>query len=102
MNHTPGNWKLGGLYRQNIFANPTPTTVKHIATLEADVEGMKFGYTLEQRANARLILAAPKMLECLEQVRKYFAQHDDALDFGELQTHIDEAIADATPSEVKR
>lgn len=66
--HTPGPWKLGGLYNQNIFVpdHPQKGSVKHIATLEADIDGMKYGYTVQQQANSRLIAAAPDYYEAVE------------------------------------
>lgn len=68
--HTPGPWK----YQKQ---NGSPTTGKHM------ISGAKPGYLAEVRdcgsgdveANARLIAAAPELLEALELCRIHMYEH---------------------------
>lgn len=63
--HTPGPWRTGDL-AVTIFGpksdHPAPVTIAHLAT-----PGPRLSVS-EQKANARLIAAAPEMLAALESI----------------------------------
>lgn len=72
MNHTPGPWQYsfeGGTVAFIVEADGT--TVAKISTTENSTAHSALP------ANARLIAAAPDMLEALEAIVKSLADHDD-------------------------
>jgi hypothetical protein len=57
MSHTPGPWIIGGGTTISIISRVTPKG-RRICSMPAEMH--------EDGANARLITAAPEMLDCLE------------------------------------
>lgn len=73
--HTPGPWKFSGVSSagRRIY-HSTDTTVYHICTIpESDPGNPKTVDTMD--ADARLISAAPEMLEALKSARGWVATH---------------------------
>ena len=62
--YTPGPWKIGGVVDGAEMSNATVTASNRIV---ADV-----GFESNGSANARLIAAAPEMLEALEDIVQQF------------------------------
>ena len=67
MTHTPGPWRVA----ENLFGS----TASYEVYTNIETKSGKGGYTricqitpLDQKANARLIAAAPEMLEALEEI----------------------------------
>lgn len=71
--HTPGPWRLGPIHSDGSFAiHSNKGSIVH---------AIPFGSTLQDRdANARLIAAAPEMLEALELVHQALADYCDEHD----------------------
>jgi hypothetical protein len=75
MNHTPGPWKVDEMSEMDKngrvsakISGPDLKAQGHIAHVYAKGEGAVG--LIEQQANARLIAAAPEMLEVLETVKR--------------------------------
>jgi hypothetical protein len=79
--HTPGPWKVqeGGKYVEAVTC--TVARIYHLPDLMDDADA-------ESQANARLIAAAPALLEALERIRGHVHP--------ELREIADAAIAQAT------
>lgn len=84
MKHTPGPWKVeyenygNGSFRE--WFNVGPARV-YITDSRTAMEGL--GQTAEAEANARLIAAAPELLEALEKIAEHIpgsVGHPSALD----------------------
>lgn len=80
MSHTPGPWMVAG----PSFGDPLPRYTTCVVTEEDDdgevVDICEFpvsDYDEQNEANARLIAAAPDMLEALEAIVKSLADQDD-------------------------
>jgi hypothetical protein len=78
--HTPGPWHVQKYSKDKLFVNAEYAQVAHV--LHTETRGLVT--TIEQRtANARLIAAAPKLLEACEQavqfVAKYTADHESVI-----------------------
>jgi hypothetical protein len=74
MSHTPGPWKVA----ENLFGN----TASYEVYANVETKSGKGGYTRicqitprDQKANARLIAAAPEMLEALENCLGFVVAH---------------------------
>ena len=97
-NHTPGPWHVGTPVAGRRFTREDAIEIQSgyksmVAVLYAQncsLDGER------DRANARLIAAAPDLLEALRKTVAYFADDAGAMDYGELQTAIDDAIEKAT------
>jgi len=74
MSHTPGPWKVA----ENLFGN----TASYEVYANVETKSGKGGYTRicqitprDQKANARLIAAAPELLEALENCLGFVVAH---------------------------
>ena len=74
MSHTPGPWKVA----ENLFGN----TASYEVYANVETKSGKGGYTRicqitprDQKANARLIAAAPELLEALEKCLGFVVAH---------------------------
>ena len=61
--HTPGPWRVAGRETRNL-----PHSLVAADTLLARVYSKCFGDEVEETANARLIAAAPELLEVLQEI----------------------------------
>ena len=74
MNHTPGPWKVNKLVTGYYSINPVAggVTIARCDTLDP--------FSEKQQANARLIAAAPEMLEALIEVYSAWRHTDNVTD----------------------
>ena len=89
--HTPGPWKVHFVQNAHTYAVYDKTeTMRHIAEVSTPfgVDGDRIGH-----ANARLIAAAPDLLEALYQIATYDPTKWDAVTLGNIAR---EAIVKAT------
>ena len=77
MQHTPGPWHMTGPMGTGHLKGREPWFwVTAERTLHLQVAACSDGYVIgENEANARLIAAAPDLLECLRAVEVLFAPH---------------------------
>ena len=102
--HTPGPWHIGeGIYNGNIFAKNGRQKFYHDGCSSRQaVCTIRHGWKAEEdNANARLIAAAPQMLEALRAALEAIGDTYDARDAAgtegeQLRDQIAEAIATAT------
>jgi hypothetical protein len=66
MSHTPGPWVITGTTRNHTIVVGPPTPVDPVARVPLQQESR--GGAIVQRANARLIAAAPDMLAIIEAI----------------------------------
>jgi hypothetical protein len=67
MSHTPGPWRIDAEYIRDVQAGQEDDPVEIASTAEATLHGgHHFPPIGEQRANARLIAAAPELLMALK------------------------------------
>lgn len=76
--HTPGPWEIKGTVKDNIVAirrngAGKPTGYTFVATTPVLSQNAPL-YDEERRANARLIAAAPKLLEQLQELLKAYRE----------------------------
>ena len=98
MSHTPGPWKVA----ENLFGS----TASYEVYTNIETKSGKGGYTRicqitprDQKANARLIAAAPELLAVLERVQSMFSyQFEGGLTgcMADLSIDVRAAIAKAT------
>ena len=90
MTHTPGPWYVEGesdnVGEAEVIVSGIPNGGGRIVawtanSYEADSDNETT--TAEDRANARLIAAAPDLLEACEVANRFFEQNDDFTDNGE-------------------
>ena len=95
--HTPGPWILSGpMGTGHLHGREPEFRVYAHRTLFLEVCADPDGYAHgENEANARLIAAAPELLETLREVRKQ-ARHPDYDWSLDLQREVDAVIAKAT------
>lgn len=86
--HTPGPWVIDSGERLRVIAEGTPWSIAE-CTHRSDV-GLG-----ERVANARLIAAAPEMLEALERVADLYPDHDY---LGKVYDAIDKAKGYGSPA----
>lgn len=105
--HTPAPWaqahrKTKGGYSTEVFQAETGKT---ICTLEwysmppvkVIIDGVEKWQTGTYReANAKLISAAPELLEALKLLRSYFGEHDESIAEHKMFSIADSAIKKAT------
>lgn len=73
--HTAGPWKLGEIYKTDIFQDTNTGIPKWICTPGTTEPQMS---KQEQLANAKLIAAAPDLLEACMKTLQYFKNASDA------------------------
>lgn len=92
--HTPGPWIIDPKYLSEVQTSSMLTVAtcwhEHAAGQTIDVVGVVECSLEESAANARIIAAAPELLECLKDARRLLTDQD-AIDLA----HIDEVIAKA-------
>jgi hypothetical protein len=99
-NFTPGAWFVDGFDLTSVIVETTPRTFKHIVKCNYGY-GDPLTYLDENKANARLIAAAPKMLDALEEavstIETLMCEHNDnSLSFKISLSSIKKAIKKAT------
>ena len=82
MKHTPGPWAIPKGFTENVAAGLTPDGGIRFVALTA---GSKTIPKEESEANARLIAAAPDLLDLLQQQLKYRSGMHMAVDDAEWQ-----------------
>jgi len=92
--HTEGPWRVGrsgdGV---EIVSDEMPSGVAELATVHSSAE---YAGTLPAEANARLMAAAPQLLEALVAARENVTDEWLSLEqYGRLINHIDAAISAA-------
>lgn len=87
--HTPGPWRI----RQNLDISTHEEDFESEVVVANVVTGMQFGVA-ERKENARLIAAAPDLLECVKEALKV----NIPLRFG-LRQQFEAAIAKATTTQ---
>lgn len=97
--HTPGPWHIGeGIYNGNIFAKNGRQKFYHDGCSSRQaVCTIRHGWNAEEdNANARLIAAAPQMLEALRAALTNTTGPTEETEGEQLRDQIAEAIAAAT------
>jgi hypothetical protein len=77
--HTPGPWELNG---DTITGKDTDLNRSPIATVSHFYRNREI-----DQANARLIAAAPELLEALEQAKNWIYTHLDSMNEGQKTVH---------------
>lgn len=91
--HTPGPWFItGGEMTKYVEARIGNRLLQEVAAVGPTVADD--GYGDQQQANARLIAAAPELLEALQSLLKRFPTEDDMHIAGWEQSEIDLACRD--------
>lgn len=91
--HTPGPWRF-----DDVEFKIKGTDDVNFYTVIANVSP-KMDYSRgknTQWANAKLIAAAPKLLEALKKIRNYFGENDKTVSEHKMFAIVDEAIKEAT------
>lgn len=104
MTHTPGPWRLDNNIAYGWKTNPFSITVRKRGVHSTTVANIPAKQTIsrdEAEANARLIAAAPELLEALQAIVKSLVDQDDEGMIEHAQQMIDArvAIAKATGGE---
>lgn len=89
---TPGPWQTSGRFGQDVVGNNAFTHVAYTITYKSDVGPET---QVEQKANARLIAAAPELLEVLKWIQREFSKAKPDPDFTELHVKLFQAMAKA-------
>lgn len=78
-NHTPGPWVFSDNTKLGWKTNPYSVSVKRKGhfTAVADIPNRKLLTDEEKKANARLISAAPDLLEALKEITSDYAERFD-------------------------